>query len=103
METHRFTTKPKKTIASTTRDSKTTPQNPKLDQISTNTGDSREEIKPNLSHNPPNQTNNIHQSEQISAMIHDPPPPQSIGEKKEREPVRREEKKEKKKKTTQPR
>ena len=102
-ETHRFTTKSKKTTASTTRDLKTTPQNPKLDQISATTGDSREEIKPNLSHNPPNQTNNIHQSEQISAMIHDPPPPQSIGEKKEREPVRREEKKEKMKKTTQPR
>ena len=102
METHRFTTKPKKTIASTTRDSKTTPQNPKLDQISATTGDSREEIKPNLSHNPPNQTNNIHQSKQISAMIHNPPPPQSIGEKKEREPVRREEKTGKKEKNTQP-
>ena len=39
METYRFTTKPRKTTASTTRDSKTTPQNPKSDQISATTGD----------------------------------------------------------------
>ena len=71
---HKFTTKPRKTTASTTKDSKTTPQNPKLDQIlatiSATTRDSREEIKLNLSHNSPNQTNNIHQ---IGANLnHDP-------------------------------
>ena len=73
-EIHKFTTKPRKTTASTTKDSKTTPQNPKLDQIlatiSATTRDSREEIKLNLSHNSPNQTNNIHQ---IRANLnHDP-------------------------------
>ena len=73
-EIHKFTTKPRKTTASTTKDSKTTPQNPKLDQIlatiSATTRDSKEEIKPNLSHNSPNQTNNIHQ---IGANLnHDP-------------------------------
>ena len=58
--------------------------------ISATIGDSREEIKPNLDHNPPNKTNNIHQ---IGANLsHDP---RSINEKKEREPMRREEKKEK--------
>ena len=37
-ETHRFIIKPRKTTASTIRNSKTTPQNPKLDQISAITG-----------------------------------------------------------------
>ena len=50
----RFTTKPRKTTTSTTKDSKTTPQNPKSNQISTTTRDFREEIKLNLNHNPPN-------------------------------------------------
>ena len=73
----RFTTNPRKTTASTIGNLKTTPQNPKSDQISAmilaTTKDSREEIRLNFSHNPPNRPTTSIKLEQISAMVHDPP------------------------------